>query len=397
MRAIKSKAPAFLGCVAILYAALGALSAAPAQADEPPAISDINVRPQVFNPTGGQTTSIYYRLLRSADVSVRIFDSDHFLIATLQENRSSPAGANRVNWNGRDESGVVVPDEAYYFVIEAKDEDGRETTYDPTLFSGGEKLGVAPPVVDREETVVRYSLSKPARVRIRAGVHDGPLSKTILDWVPKLAGAHEEVWNGRDNSDAGVVWDHKRFLVVLSAFTLPENSIITVGSPVGYLDYWADAARKQGQELMALRLASEEGRKAHLKARKVRSDALQKRSGKIDSHYLTSRFMDRDPEFTLAVPDGVIEKRVDASVVQGEFEIEIKLTEGTKALLNEQRYEYVLYVDYVLWGERETGYSPYSWVLDTSRLNAGRHLITVNVATLSDQVGTASIWVDVER
>jgi hypothetical protein len=57
----------------------------------------------------------------------------------------------------------------------------------------------------------------------------------------------------------------------------------------------------------------------------------------------------------------------------------------------------VMFVDGVLEGEQETGYSPYSWVLNADELSAGKHLVTVNIATLNGQVGAASTWIDVKE
>ena len=54
-----------------------------------------------------------------------------------------------------------------------------------------------------------------------------------------------------------------------------------------------------------------------------------------------------------------------------------------------------MYVDGVLQGEQETGFSPYSWTLDTTEMSAGKHLVTVNIATVDGQTGAASTWIEV--
>jgi len=361
-------------------------------------ISAVRVQPRVFNPSRSESVDIFFHLSQPAGVTVQVFDSDYFLIATLEGNRPAFAGTNHTRWNGRDADGMVVPDEAYYFVIEARNEEGQDVSYDPALFSGGETLTIWAPQLDKEKGVIRYSLSKAARVRIRAGIHNGPLLKTLLDWAPRPAGGHECSWDGRDGSGGSMVWGQDRFVLSVWAFTLPDNSIITEGNPVGYLKYWSRAAEKDRMPLMAFRLATEQGQKAHLKAKEVLRKAVQGRGQQIDNDFLASRFMNRDPEFTLTLRGTDTSAEGADPIVDGATaEVEIRLTEETRALLSEQRYEYVLYVDYLLQTEVETGHSPYTWVLDTTGLRPGRHVLTVNVATLNGQVGTASTWIDVQN
>ncbi len=357
-------------------------------------ISDVSVEPQLFNPSRGQSTAILFKMPGPGTVSVKVYDSDHFLIASVQENKAAFAGLNRVNWNGRDNAGAVVPDDAYYFVIDAVDDSGARAQYDPTLFSGGETLQWMPPVTDREAGQVRFTLAKAARVRLRAGILDGPLSRTLLDWTPKTAGDHKIAWDGTDSSGLSKVWDHKRFIMSLKAFALPDNSIITEGNPTTYMQYWSRAAGRNTYNLTSYRLESAQGRVAYLKGQKVRSLALQERGPKIENSFLTSRFFDRSPEFTIKV-DGTDSGGV-TKVASRETRIEIELTDAARALLSEQRFEYVLYIDNVLYGEEENGQSPYTWREDLSKLSPGKHLVTINVATLTGQVGAASAWIEVQ-
>ena len=48
------------------------------------------------------------------------------------------------------------------------------------------------------------------------------------------------------------------------------------------------------------------------------------------------------------------------------------------------------YVHKTLLLDDERGYSPYVLALDLSKIPAGEHLLTVNVASVTDRVGTQS-------
>lgn len=358
-------------------------------------LTDIRVEPQIFNPSDGADVDIFYYLSTPASVTIQAFDGDHYRIAEVQTDRPAFAGTNHARWSGRDDAGTLVPDDAYYFVIRAVDDLGQSVTYDPSLLSGGATVRMDQPQLDKEKGIIMYTVSQPARVRLRAGVHEGPLLKTLLDWTPVAAGTHEIAWDGREGGEGSPVWEHDRFTFSAAAYALPENSVITQGNAVTVIQYWSNAAEKEGMGLMPYRLSTEQGTKAYEKTKTVLSTALQERSKTIDNNYASLPFMSRAPEFNLACKEGT-EKAVDGTpIATGVFPIEIQLGDASKSLLGEQRYEYVLYVDNVLVREVETGYSPYTWELDTKTLTPGRHMATVNVAAMSGPVGASSLWIEV--
>jgi|GEM_PF-3474780 len=101
-------------------------------ADEPAErrLSDVGVDQKAFDPSHGQTLNLSYTLAKPTQVEIRIFDPDGGLIRTLVEGADQAAGHA---WDGRDDTGQIIPDEAYTFVIETAD----GAVYDPTTFSGG--------------------------------------------------------------------------------------------------------------------------------------------------------------------------------------------------------------------------------------------------------------------
>jgi flagellar basal-body rod modification protein FlgD len=87
----------------------------------------------------GTVLSGCYNLSEAADTTVSVYDSNGLEIRTIycgwKEN-----GEHTINWDGRDESGEIVPDGTYTFEITARDENGF---YVPAnTYISGEVAGV---------------------------------------------------------------------------------------------------------------------------------------------------------------------------------------------------------------------------------------------------------------
>jgi len=339
-------------------------------------ISNVTVKPASFNPTLKEKVKISYFISRASSVTITIYDADDGLIQNLAPDKNVPAGVNSILWDGKDVVGKIVPDEAYYFTIEATDERGAKAILDPKAISGGEKIFLPVSRLNPKEGCdIRYELPKAARIQIRVGIHDGPLLKTICDWQPRTAGKHIEKWDGMDGSGVVDVLNQAKYRMTISAFALPENSIIAVGNKeIDYSQYKQSSVRK---------------------IKPMRRRIFRKAN--IHNHYVMPRKIDRAPEFKLELPGNITTDNRGVPVVRGELRIKITLDKVSTKILNELRYEIVLYVDNILHGEEEQGYSPYNWVLPTTRLKNGDRFITVNIATLTGQVGTATMKVKVEN
>jgi hypothetical protein len=66
----------------------------------------------LFSPTRGEKGSVTFTLSAPSDVEIFMYDRQGRKIATVADTLF-PAGKNTVDWNGRDESGVVVAPGAY--------------------------------------------------------------------------------------------------------------------------------------------------------------------------------------------------------------------------------------------------------------------------------------------
>ncbi|MCR9095053.1 MAG: thrombospondin type 3 repeat-containing protein [bacterium] len=75
----------------------------------PPAeIRRLALNPYLFRPVFGQSTRIFFELLRPATVDVDVYSPNNQLIRTLESNTSFAAGSHFLEWDGLDESGAVT-------------------------------------------------------------------------------------------------------------------------------------------------------------------------------------------------------------------------------------------------------------------------------------------------
>ena len=75
---------------------------------------DVTVSAASFNPSVGDTVTLTYQLSRSATVTIKVFDPDQELIRVLADGVTRDGGTNQEAWDGKDDRGVLVPNEAYF-------------------------------------------------------------------------------------------------------------------------------------------------------------------------------------------------------------------------------------------------------------------------------------------
>ena len=311
-------------------------------------VAQVSLDKQLFNPTAGESIAIGYELAGAAKVTLTLHDPDGRIIRTLVAGVSQPAGLQVATWDGKDAAGVVVPDEAYYPVLRVEG-NGESVTLDPSQDSGGELLATIQATYDVARGAVKYVLPETARVRVLAGVADGPLLATVVPNLPRPAGSCEEPWSAMDDSGKIKVTEQTGWQLRVEAFRLPRWSVIARGNRTAkFSDYTLTALRKggavpPGHQLLAL-------------ARKPRVAAA---GARLSPFAAQSRMLDQPPQFSVAV----------VGTPQAP-EIEVALDPLTAALLNEVRYEVVFYVDFKRMGEEEQAYSPMRFARGPSRTGA---------------------------
>lgn len=334
-------------------------------------ISEVVASPVVFNPAGGEKTTISYRMSHPAKTSVRIFDPDHILVREIMAESTGKPEPLKIVWDGKDTQGRVVPDEAYFFTIEAFDYRGQLTIYDPATFSGGEVVTPDGVAFDKNLKTIFYHLPGNARVTIKAGIAGGgPLLKNILPGLPRVAGPQREIWDGTDESALIDVPDQRNFSLMVEAVSLIENSLIARGnSNYDYFEYAGHIARQRPQKV----------------ARPFRGheSAFSGMPPKGPAPLVP------EPKFRIEWPPETPKTDEDVPIVSDKASIRIRLDEKIRNYITEQRYEILLFVDFRFVTEMEEGYSPFNLKWNTREAPNGEHLITVNVATLTGNVSSA--------
>ena len=195
------------------------------------AITEVSHTPGLFNPTAGESCTIHYSLSADANVTVTLADRGGSLVRWLVNAAPRSQGANSEVWDGRDEAGAVVPDDVYIYTIEAETSAGDYAVYSPGT---GPDPGVAnfrgtSPFnpYQGQTCAISYNLSAHALCRVRIGLQNGPLLRTLVDWEPRWSGPNTEVWDGRDES--GNIVPVGMYLIAIWADPMPINGIVTVG------------------------------------------------------------------------------------------------------------------------------------------------------------------------
>ena len=342
-------------------------------------ITDVSVSPKRFNPTLGEAVTISYSLSRQSKVIINVYDPEMKFVRDLLGNPEGEVGLNRIIWDGKDNFENIVPDEAYFFTIQALDYQQNFAFYDPITFSGDENLTLEEINFDKEKKRVSYSLPKDTRIRIRAGITGGPLLKTIVNWQPRLSGYNEEPWEGKDESGLINALKQKDYSLKANIITLPENSIITIGNNEnGYYEY-------------AHTIDPDRPKKEY------RPFTKEKRTWMDEPFFKETASFGLEPRFKLDIPSTIGKTENGVPQVAGKVPVKLSLHPDVKKVITEQRYEMLFFVDFKFFTEEEEGYSPYTWMWNTKLVTNGEHILTVNVCTLAGQVSSSSVKVDVKN
>ncbi len=326
-----------------------------------------------FSPTRKQGFEIPFTLNTKALVTIDIYTPDNNKIRTISSKKDLDKGKNVLSWDGKDDAGVIVPDEAYTVVLKAKTK-AKTTVIDPRSYSGGEiETNLQTKVTLDGKTI--YNLSKPSRVLIRAGIKDGPMMRSLLNWVPKPAGKNIQHWNGYDEDKVVNVFETKRYGVIVVAFALPEYSIITTGNnDLSYEQYYKNKNYKFKQTPKEKRL-TQRGEKG------------------ISPHYYSFRIKDRDPNININFPKNISKTDNGIAIFQNNEAIPIKVTmsQEDESLMEQSKYEVSFFVDFDFKSEEELGFMPITWLWSPNGLSKGKHILTVNISGFEGQVGVENI------
>jgi len=355
-----------------LWCTLGCIGELSAQ--EGLKIFDVAVSASSFNPSRGESAKLNYRLSQSAAVTVKVFDADLELVRVLTEKAPRKAGLISEVWDGKDLDNKVVPNETYFFTIEAEDPSGSKAVYDPVTFSGGEGFDIGQAQFDRAAGTLTYKLSGPSRVLIRVGIPGSALLKTLVDWEPRVRGEITEYWNGKDEDNLIDVWKYPKFKILITGFSLPESSVISFGnSAYDYRTYRAGLASNRPKK-------------------EQRSFTNQR---KLSPHFLSSRLESRSFKAHLDLPQ--TPGAQIAPEVKGKLLVRVDVPDKDRELLLKQKFEIIFFVDTIYVAEEERAYVPFNYPWELGQFPEGEHILTVNFVTAKGQMGVGSTKVKVVK
>jgi hypothetical protein len=329
-------------------------------------VSDVSLSRNAFNPSAGETLDLQFRLDRAAGVTVKVFDADGGLVRVLEDGAKRDAGRHRVTWNGVDDDGRPVPDEAYTFTIETDD----GTVFDPTTFSGGVVADAADAAFD-EEGVLVYKLPAPSRVLVRLGVDGGPMLRTLVDWKPRVQGTITESWDGRDADGYIHLRSHANFSALITYVTLPDATVISYGNrEESYRDYKLG----RGQE----------------RPRRPERQGVRTAEPVLRPTHLVPPAWSRAPRVTMTFPDVETRPSTLVPTVRNQVNVHIDVDPADLPSLLDDQFEVIMFVDNVFFAEAERGHLPLNWQWELKQFPAGEHVLTVNIASFRGQVGVVS-------
>ena len=192
--------------VAIFYLFLAAgLSGGQAVSEQrAPGLGLVRLSKPFFDPSDGQTMDVILEIRAAGQLDVVLLDRDGYRVKKLATGEAVVAGERRISWDGRDDNGVVVADEAYSLWITLKTAAGV-SKYVPSETPPQHveaKIGY----YDRATGVFRYDLPVPARVHVQAGtarLKEGAAEKT----GPVLKNlANRDHGRQGQSSKTGTVW-----------------------------------------------------------------------------------------------------------------------------------------------------------------------------------------------
>jgi FlgD Ig-like domain len=328
-------------------------------------ITDVRPDRTRFDPSRHEVVAISFSLSEPASTVLHVYDGRGIEIRHIESQGELSAGEHDLRWDGRDWRGKDVPAEAYAYTLSAKGPDGQLVAYDLTDVTGGDELVPRDVKWDAATGRVSYVLDKPARVNIRLGLqNDGPLLRTLIDWVPRTDGLQSEAWDGFDASRMLNLAAHPSLVVAVSAFSVPDNTIFVGGSPttVRVIEELPDPLVR---------------RPAAVRVKHMYDHSQQPLESRGD--YMIQLQLPRD-----------LRTRGGLPVIEGPTPLTIESESKDRARVISRRFEPVYFVDGQFLFENETGFLPMTWVWDPATTSEGIHYLTVNLRGYEGNFGMAT-------
>lgn len=328
----------------------------------------LQARTASINPSDKNPARIPFFLPSNAlKAELSIYSPDGEKLRTLIKDKLNE-GENYFEWDGKDEAGLNVPNEAYIPVLTTWLDDSTPSDKfvdDPRTYSGGEIL----PELAREwkwsgKHDIAFTLDAPSRVLSRAVIKGGPLVKTIANWDAKPAGKVVLRWDGYDTDKVEQINVRNDFSVLVMGYCLPAHSLLVYGSKSA-MDYHEYREKKK------------------LAMPKVdwKSIMLTRGKHRLEKDYFLPR--SKLPEMTLSFPDDVEKNEAGEYVINKPARLKVSIPQDQRWIIESSLYEVSYYYDYKFVQEEEQGYLPLYWPIDPADFSPGRHVVTVQISAFN--------------
>lgn len=347
--------------------------------DPPSDISEVRLSQPFINPTLGQSVTIAFEIANAGSLDARILDRDGFVVRTLATAQPHDRGPVSLDWNGRDDAGGVVADEAYALKLDLHTDRGTNS-----YFPANEVLRQ----VDAKTTsynpqtgTLAYRLASPARVHLQVGSSRldpktkdwvGPCLKTVVNRSPRTAGSVIEYWDGYDESGLIYVPDLPNFAVSLVATELPRNAIITTGNnKVSFLE---QVEQRQRRSLLTARPAS------------------------FERHTGLNAFEDVSPGLKIRPSPArwLAEKRT-WFVAESRLDLEVSLIGPSATVFQGEPGVLMVFLDDAPISKVPVRPAPLTLSVKLPKMSGPSHRLTVNWVTNNGPVAANSILISAER
>ena len=199
---------------------------------------DNQISVEDFNPSASETAQFAFTVSNDGLMTIEIYDQDNNLVCTLVSEKPVNAGEDVETWDGKNDSGEVVCDGAYYAVFEYKISGKLYTyNYDSRTSSGGNDVTgeISDMVVSEnfsplegEYVDIAYTLPEKSLVTIEIKDQTGSVIRHLLTERPQPAGSHIQVWDGANDSGQ-FVEPGTSFFTSITAVSLADDTIIAKG------------------------------------------------------------------------------------------------------------------------------------------------------------------------
>lgn len=355
----------------VLFCGYGKAATKEAAYVKPLDIAKVKLDKKIFEPAKNETVSISFEITQDTDVEITIYDR-LAIVAKKFSPVNLKAGQHKITWDGRNDNGKLTDGKVFLYIIEATAPNSQKVVYNRSERTGGLEVKPLEYTLDDKTGKIEYVLPKACMIRIRAGLRDSMLARTLMDWQPRTAGRHTEIWDGLDKSGTVNLLRHPALDLNLTCYTLPANTILVKG----------------GNDLSD---ETEKSRKKNL----IRNEIWDTQNKYL--HYRHNPLTCHESSFAVSFP-GV--KRFDdrkIPILTGTTAVRVVLDErDAKSLIN-SRFEVMFYIDGIFLFEMEEGTNPFTFNWNTIGLSKGYHILTVNVMSYDDHIGTVSTKVKIEN